>query len=124
MPKMVFEDLLTTWEKNYTKGLLTLWLLLVLDERKAYAFEMGKLVADLSLGSVEVDDNSIYRALKRFAKLGIVESNWGESGKGPKRRYYQLSILGKELLQAFIRKNILIFQTDTVSARIQAAIDQ
>ena len=116
------DELLTTWEKNYKKGLLTFWLLMLLHNQEAYAFEMSELISDISQGSVQVDDNSIYRALRRFTKMGIVASEWQESSQGPPRKYYRLTELGHQLLSKFIQQNILIFQTDSVAVRMQAVL--
>ena len=123
MSKPQVEELLTTWEGNYKKGLLTLWLLLILHEREAYAFEMSRLVSELSQGTITADENSIYRAMNRFEELGIVTSSWHDSEVGPQRRYYRLSPIGLEMLQTFLRRNILLFQTEEVSKRIRAVLD-
>jgi PadR family transcriptional regulator PadR len=120
---MEFEELLETWEGNYKKGLLTFWLLMILHQRKAYAFEMTGLVSELSGGMFSVDEKSIYRSLKRFTNLGITSSSWEESEIGPQRRYYQLTELGVKLLQVFIRRNILVFQTEEVAGRIRGALN-
>ena len=122
MPNNQITELLTTWEKNYKKGLLTFWLLLLLHSQKAYAFEMSSLIEELSQGSVQVDDNSIYRALKRFTKMGLVASDWQDSSQGPPRKYYCLTNLGKHLLKIFIQQNILIFQTDEVNEKLVAVL--
>ena len=74
MTESDFEELLATWEGNYKKGLLTFWLLLILHEREAYAFEMSTLIAGLSRETIVADDNSIYRALKRFLRKSITKS--------------------------------------------------
>lgn len=123
MPHQRLEDLLSTWEGNYKKGLLTFWLLLILHEREAYAFEMGQLVSDLSLGTIIADENSIYRALNRFENLGIVISSWRDSDIGPRRRYYRLTVIGMELLRMFIKRNILLFQNETVSKRVHQVLE-
>lgn len=119
---MQVDELLVAWEKNYKKGLLTFWLLLLLHDREAYAFEMSELVSDISQGSVQVDDNSIYRALRRFTKMGIVATEWQDSSQGPPRKYYRLTDLGHHLLKKFIQQNILIFHTDDVNERMQAVL--
>lgn len=123
MPHQRLGDLLSTWEGNYKKGLLTFWLLLILHEREAYAFEMGQLVSDLSLGTIIADENSIYRALNRFENLGIVISSWRDSDIGPRRRYYRLTVIGMELLRMFIKRNILLFQNETVSKRVHQVLE-
>jgi DNA-binding PadR family transcriptional regulator len=116
------EDLLSTWEGNYKKGLLTFWLLLILHEREAYAFEMSNLVSDLSRETISADEKSVYRALNRFENLGIVVSRWQDSEIGPRRRYYRLTEMGEDLLRMFIRRNILLFQSEPLSTRIQNAL--
>jgi DNA-binding PadR family transcriptional regulator len=123
MSELQIEELLTTWEGNYKKGLLTFWLLLILNEREAYAFEMSRLISDLSQGTITADENSIYRAMNRFEELGLVTSSWHDSDVGPQRRYYRLSLVGLELLRRFLRRNILLFQTEAVSQRIQAVLN-
>jgi DNA-binding PadR family transcriptional regulator len=118
------QELLEAWEGNYKKGLLTFWLLLLLHDREAYAFEMSRLVGENSQGTVTADENSIYRALNRFQDMGIVKSSWQESDVGPPRRYYRLTEKGLELLRAFIRRNILLFQNEPTAGRIQAVLDR
>lgn len=122
MTESDFDELLANWEGNYKKGLLTFWLLLILHEREAYAFEMSTLIAKLSGETIIADDNSIYRALNRFEEIGIVSSTWRESDIGPRRRYYRISALGLQLLQAFISRNILRFNEEEIARRIQAVM--
>jgi len=116
------DALLAAWEENYKKGLLTLWVLLVLHEREAYPFEMADIVAELSRGTIVADQNSLYRALNRFERMGIVESALRESETGPARRYYRLTPRGTELLKAFLERNILLFQTPQIARRIKAVV--
>ena len=123
MTRHRLEDLLSTWEGNYKKGLLTCWLLLILQEREAYAFEMSNLVADLSRETITADEKSVYRALNRFENLGIVVSRWQDSDIGPRRRYYRMTEMGEELLRMFIQRNIVLFQTKAISNRIQKVLD-
>ncbi len=115
-------ELLINWEDVYKKGLLTFWLLMFLHERPAYAYEAGSAVEQLSQNTVSVDENSIYRALNRFETLGLVCSELRESDIGPKRRYYRLTRTGADLLAAFIRRNILVFENAAVRERIQAVL--
>ncbi|MBM3121604.1 MAG: helix-turn-helix transcriptional regulator [Chloroflexi bacterium] len=116
------DPLLAAWEENYKKGLLTLWVLLVLHERQAYPFEMADIVGELSRGTIVADPNSLYRALSRFERMGIVASSLQESDTGPARRYYRLTARGTELLRAFLERNILLFQTPPIARRIKAVV--
>ena len=113
------QELLDKWEQNYKKGLLSFWMLMALVERRTYAYEMKAIIEDLSQGSISPDENSIYRALRRFAKNGLVASEVSPSDQGPPRRYFELTGQGQELLAAFTERNILIFQSESVQATIQ-----
>jgi PadR family transcriptional regulator PadR len=116
------DELLVHWEEVYKKGLLTFWLLLFLHERPAYAYEARSELERLSRNTVSADENSIYRALNRFKTLGLVFSELRDSEIGPKRRYYRLSRTGVELLAAFIRRNILLFEDADLQKRIQSVL--
>jgi len=116
------EQLLTQWEGTYKKGLLSFWLLLLLSQRKAYPYEMKAAIEELSQNSISADENSIYRAIKRLAQSGIVESEVQPSESGPDRRYFFLTDLGKELLSRFVSRNILVFQHPVVADLIQKTV--
>lgn len=117
-------SLLDQWESVYKKGLLTFWLLLLLHERAMYVFEMGQELDSVSQGTINADEKSLYRALRRFEAMGLVQSFWQPSDVGPRRRYYQLTELGTELLRRFTRRNILRFQEPAVAARLDALLQE
>jgi PadR family transcriptional regulator PadR len=118
MDEEALQALLEQWENVYKKGLLTFWLLLLLQERPMYVFEMGETLDEISQGTVTADEKSLYRALRRFEAMDLVDSTWRPSGVGPRRRYYHLTGLGNELLRRFVQRNILIFQKPAVAARL------
>jgi len=116
MDEQILAILLDQWEGTYKKGLLTLWLLLLLHERPMYVFEMGQALVDASQGTITADGKSLYRALRRFERIGLVESAWLSSKVGPRRRYYHLTGLGTELLRRFVQRNLLIFQDPAIAS--------
>lgn len=118
MDEPTLHTLLEQWESVYKKGLLTFWLLFMLQDRAMYVFEMGQELAAVSQGTVTADEKSLYRALRRFEAMGLVESTWQPSDVGPRRRYYRLSALGTELLRRFARRNILLFHEPEVVERL------
>lgn len=117
------DRLLENWESVYKKGLLTFWLLLLLDEKPCYPYEMAAEVTRLSEGMISADGNSIYRAVNRFEEMGLVASQSGESKLGPPRKYFSLTGDGRDLLRLFIERNILIFQHPAVAERIQHVME-
>lgn len=117
-------DLLNTWEEVFKKGLLSFWILLLLNSREAYPFEMKELIENFSQGTITADSNSIYRALNRFEKLGLVSSKMTRSASGPDRRYYALTPDGLNLLGHFIQRNLLVFQQEDISKQMRSVIDE
>jgi PadR family transcriptional regulator, regulatory protein PadR len=123
MAKKADLGLLMQWEEVYKRGLLTFWILLMLSKRQMYAYEMRTSIADFSQGTIDVDDNSIYRALKRFADAKLVASDLRPSESGPARRYFALTEAGRALLANFIERNLMVFQTPSVVEAIRDVIE-
>ena len=115
--------LLAQWEETYKKGLLSFWLLLLLAQREAYPYEIKNELAKLSQDTISAEDNSIYRALKRLAQSGVVDSEVRPSDNGPNRRYFYLTDLGRDLLDRFITRNIMVFQHPEVADLMQQVVE-
>lgn len=116
------ETQLETWEEVYKRGLLSFWLLLALHSERRYPYELPAVIEQISQGTMTVNGNSIYRSLRKFEELGLVNSQLEPSESGPDRRYYALTETGLELLRAFIRRNILVFESEPVSRQIGAVL--
>ena len=116
------DNLLAQWEETYKKGLLSFWLLLLLAQRKAYPYEIKAAINEMSHATISADENSIYRSLNRLADTGVVASQVQPSETGPSRRYFFLTDLGRELLQRFISRNILVFEQQDVASLIQGTL--
>ncbi len=114
MIKTDISRLLQQWEESYKKGLLSFWILFSLTQRSMYAYEMSKEINDISQGSITVEDNSVYRALKRFIEADLINFNIQSSPNGPDRKYFYLTDHGKDLLQQFIKRNILVIQSEEI----------
>lgn len=116
--------LLEQWEQVYKRGLLSFWILLLLHRREMYAYEMSGEISALSRGSIVADDNSIYRALKRFAEAGLIHSEKRPSASGPPRRYFSLTEQGGELLARFIARNLRAFQSAEIAANMDEIVER
>ena len=112
------DNLLSTWEEVYKRGLLSFWILLLLQDEKSYAYEMVEKIDQLSKGSISVDEKSIYRALSRFEKIGVLQSKRENSDIGPPRKYYFITRLGECLLKRFINRNLFIFYEPEIQENI------
>jgi len=102
-------ELLLAWEETYKKGQLTLWIFLSLKDGKKYVDEIKSFVEEQSMQTMTCESQSLYRNLRKYQQLGIVDFETGEGNKGPDRKYYYLTELGNELINQFIKRNMDIF---------------
>jgi PadR family transcriptional regulator PadR len=107
-------ELLLIWEETYKKGQLTLWLFLALKHGEKYVDEIKEFISEYSDQTMSYDEQSIYRSLRKFQHLEIVEHVLKPGNAGPERKYYQLTDKGKELLEKFIERNILLFHAPKI----------
>lgn len=103
------QELLSTWEDTYKKGQLTLWIFLALKDGPKYVSEIRDFISEFSDNSISCEEQSLYRALRKFSHLEIVGSEPGKGNKGPDRKYYSLTKLGEDLLYEFTERNIRLF---------------
>jgi DNA-binding PadR family transcriptional regulator len=57
-------------------------------------------------GTMSVDDQSMYRALRRYYETELTDFA-AAPGNGPDRKVYRLSALGEGLLREFVKRNII-----------------
>ncbi len=102
-------ELLSAWEETYKKGQLTLWIFLSLKDGKKYVDEIKSFVEEQSENTMTCENQSLYRNLRKFQHVGVVDYDTGVGNKGPERKYYFLTELGQKLLNKFIDRNISLF---------------
>lgn len=107
--KVEVSELLSAWEETYKKGQLTLWIFLSLRDGKKYVDEIKSFVEEQSNSTMSCESQSLYRNLRKYQHVGVVDFEPGEGNKGPERKYYFLTALGQELLSRFIERNINLF---------------
>ena len=106
------DQLLNAWEETYKKGQLTLWIFLSLKEGPKYVTELQESISKFSNGTIRAEEQSLYRTLRKFYHLKMVDFSSGKGHKGPDRKYYELTSMGQSLLRDFIERNILLFFED------------
>ncbi len=57
-------------------------------------------IQQISKGSLEIQQGSLYPALYRLERDGWIASEWGESENNRKAKYYRLTAAGKRRLEA------------------------
>lgn len=112
--EIYFDKLLEGWEETYKKGQLTFWILLSLYDGPLYPDEIKAKIAGISEGSIMCEEQSLYRALRKFYDAEIVNFELREGNKGPNRKYYCLSGMGRRLLETFVSRNIKPLHTNNI----------
>lgn len=78
------------------KGLVSLLLLALLDEREDYGYS---LVVRLREGGLdEVAEGTVYPALARLEQSGWLTTSLVPSRRGPARKYYEITAAGRREL--------------------------
>jgi DNA-binding PadR family transcriptional regulator len=81
-----------------SKGQLELLILSVLaQETSAHGYRLITLSRERSDGAFGLPEGSVYPALRRLERVAFVTSRW-ETHNGRKRRLYELSPKGQEIL--------------------------
>ena len=62
-----------------------------------YGYELAQAVKARSSGLLELREGVLYPALHRMVEGGLLTAQWGDSEKGPRRRYYRLTGKGKNV---------------------------
>lgn len=106
--------LLNAWEETYKKGQLTFWVFLSLKNGSKYVEEIKEFVMVKSKGFINCEEQSLYRALRKYEQIEVVAFELKKGNKGPDRKYYYLTNLGLELFLLFVKRNIEIFYEDEI----------
>ncbi len=81
----------------------TFFILISLSKKPKHGYSIIKTVEDISEGRIRLATGTLYSAIKRMLDYGLIErvnSSETENEGGRERKYYQLTELGKSLLQA------------------------
>lgn len=77
------------------KGILEYCILSILSRGDSYA---PQIIGELKEAQMIVVEGTLYPILTRLKNQGILTYRWVESPQGPPRKYYSLTLEGKEAL--------------------------
>jgi PadR family transcriptional regulator PadR len=80
------------------RGSLDLLVLKTLSLAPMHGWGIGQRVQQISDGVLEVNQGSLYPALQRLEKDGLITSDWDTTDNNRRARYYRLTPLGKRTL--------------------------
>lgn len=115
-----YQPLLEAWEETYKKGQLTLWIFLALKDEPKYVEEIKLFVETESNNTMKCEEQSLYRNLRKYKHIDVVDFKTKKGNKGPDRKYYFLTKTGEELLEKFIERNIQLFFNGKLNELLKA----
>src|SRR6476620_11722952 len=80
------------------KGHLDLLLLGVLRDQPAHGYRVIELLRERSDGAFDLPEGTVYPALHRLERAGLLSSRWSDES-GRRRRVYQLTRSGQTALE-------------------------
>ena len=82
------------------RGSLDLLVLKTLSLHPLHGWGISQRVQQISGGELEVNQGSLYPALQRLEKEGLITSAWGTTENNRRARYYELTPPGRRALGA------------------------
>jgi PadR family transcriptional regulator PadR len=82
------------------RGSLDLLILKTLSLAPMHGWGISQRVQQISEGALEVNQGSLYPALQRLEKIGLISSDWDTTDNNRRARYYRLTATGRRALGA------------------------
>lgn len=72
-------------------------ILAFLGKNDSYGYEILKHINDKGNGRIDIKDATVYTAVKRMEKDGLIATYWGDGEDGgARRKYYSITAKGRE----------------------------
>jgi transcriptional regulator len=82
------------------RGSLDLLVLKTLSLEPLHGWGISQRVQQMSAGLLEINQGSLYPALQRLEKQGLVRSDWQTTDNNRQARFYELTAAGRRALGA------------------------
>ena len=97
------EPLLRKFQKELSAGTVSLALLAVMAaaDEPMYGYQVAKRLEHIGEGVLAGKQSALYPVLRNLGAAGLLDSFVEPSDAGPPRRYYRITALGHDTLQAW-----------------------
>ena len=85
-------------QTDILRGSLDLLVLKTLSLAPMHGWGISQRVQQISEGVLDVNQGSLYPALQRLEKEGLITSEWGTTDNNRRARYYRLTAAGRRAL--------------------------
>lgn len=88
------------------KGILEGCVLLIISREEVYGYQLVELLKEM--GFTEIVGGTVYPLLQKLERNGQLQSQMKPSTEGPNRKYYTLTIEGKEAAVLFTEQWMML----------------
>lgn len=85
-------------DRELLRGSIPLFILSLLSKEPAYGYLIRDTLQQMTQGSLDLPDATIYNALKRLEEGGLIDSYWETQPNGRDRHYYRILPAGTQHL--------------------------
>lgn len=82
------------------QGTLNVLVLRALSWHPMHGYAVARFIREGSGEKFRILDGALYTALHRMEELGWAESSWGQSDKGKRAKFYEITTEGRRALKA------------------------
>jgi PadR family transcriptional regulator PadR len=82
------------------QGTLNVLVLRALSWHPMHGYAVARFIREGSGERFRILDGALYTSLHRMEELGWVESSWGQSDKGKRAKFYEITTAGRRALKA------------------------
>jgi transcriptional regulator len=86
--------------EDLLKGTLDMLILKSVELAPMHGWGIGERIAQQSRGVFTVQTGTLYPALQKLLRQGVITAEWRTSDNGRRARYYQLTPSGRKRLEA------------------------
>ena len=83
-------------------GTLEVMILKTLSWGRMHGYGIGRWIMEQGGDALRIEEGSLYPALYRLERKGLIDADWGISEKNRKAKYYRLTPKGRRQLEAEI----------------------
>jgi PadR family transcriptional regulator PadR len=81
-------------------GTLEVMILKTLSWGRMHGYGIGRWIMEQGGDALRIEEGSLYPALYRLERKGLIDAEWGISEKNRKAKYYRMTAKGRRVLSA------------------------
>jgi len=89
---------MSRYPADFLHGTLDTLILKTLAGGPMHGYAIGKWIEDATDSTIELEEGSLYPALYRLERRGLLDAEWGTSELGRRAKFYRLTRAGRQQL--------------------------